>query len=424
MAREVSEGSRAANPALCLILEPNEHTNVADVVSKAHTRGYDIYIAVRDTDTEKIKRFEQLSVTGMLRFREDVSTESIRDDLTDAVRRNGYSGAIFHDPAFPLDLEGSLGKVKKTDNYAIDSVTEQPQTQEIIVGIPAYNEEIGIGSTVHRAAKHSDEVIVIDDGSHDQTTEIARAAGATVLEHETNRGKGAAIQTFFAHLSEQSFNAAVLLDGDGQHHPEEIQDVAEPVRSGTADITIGSRYLEQNGQNETPRYRRVGQKILDLLTHGSSGQKFTDTQSGFRALSPTAVEHLDLTTDGIGIESEMINSASQNGLTIEEVPIDVRYNGIDGQTYNPLRHGLSVVTFILQLVRDRHPLLFFGLPGLFLVLAGGAYGIDAILIYQTTGNFYPAKVFVSGFTTILGVLGVFAGLILNQISNMIAEVER
>jgi hypothetical protein len=148
----------------------------------------------------------------------------------------------------------------------------------------------------------------------------------------------------------------------------------------------------------------------------------TDTQSGFRAFSPQAVSELDLTTDGIGVESEMIDSAAQHDLEMDEVPIHVRYEGIDGQTYHPLRHGLTVVTFVLQLIRDRHPLLFFGVPGLILTVAGALWGIDGILIYRETGNFYPAKALVSGFVTIIGVLGMFTGLILNRISNTISQL--
>lgn len=115
----------------------------------------------------------------------------------------------------------------------------------------------------------------------------------------------------------------------------------------------------------------------------------------------------------------MIDSAAKEGLDVTERSIDVRYDGIDGQTQNPLRHGLAVVVFILQLVRDKHPLMFFGIPGLILLAVGTLYGIDGILIYRATGEFYPAKIFVSGFLTILGTLGVFLGLVLNQIGNLL-----
>lgn len=299
----------------------------------------------------------------------------------------------------------------------------QPQKTNTVVGIPAYNEEVGIGSTVLAAQQHADEVVVVDDGSSDNTVPIARASGATVIVHEENKGKGAAVQTLLDHVRQGGCDVFVILDGDGQHHPRDIPQVVSPVIEGESDLVIGSRYLDPGPENETPLYRRFGQRVLDYLTAGSSGQSFTDTQSGFRAFSPTAVERLSIKTTGMGVESEMIGDAADKGLNITEAPIDVRYEGVDGQTYSPLRHGLTVATFALQLIRDRHPLIFFGVPGAVLTLAGTLYGLDAILIYQASEVFYPGKVLVAGFTTILGVLGIFVGLILNRISNMISELK-
>jgi glycosyltransferase involved in cell wall biosynthesis len=253
---------------------------------------------------------------------------------------------------------------------------------------------------------------------------VARNAGATVVEHETNEGKGAAVQTLFQYAAPEAFDSLVLLDGDGQHVPEDIPDVIEPVINGEADIVVGSRYLESGEDDETPRYRRLGQRVLDALTMGSSRVNVTDSQSGFRALSPTAVDELSLSATSFGVESEMISEAAENGLDIQERSIDVRYDGIDGQTQNPLQHGLTVVTFILQLVRDRHPLLFFGVPGLILATVGVLYGANALFVFRDTGQFYPAKVLVSGFATILGTLSIFIGLILNRISNMFDSFDK
>ncbi|MDS0280792.1 glycosyltransferase family 2 protein [Haloarcula onubensis] len=291
-----------------------------------------------------------------------------------------------------------------------------------LVAIPAYNESTAIGSTVLSTKQFVEDVLVVDDGSSDATAQIASEAGANVIEHEENRGKGAAIQTIFEYAEETGHEAVVLIDGDGQHLPTDIPDVVDPVLADESEVVIGSRYLDA-GETETPFYRRLGQKTLDTITTGSSGTSLTDTQSGFRAFSSEAIEELSITTDGIGVESEMIDDASQKEMDITEVPIDVRYEGIDGQTYNPLRHGLAVVVFMLQLVRDKHPLLFFGLPGLALLLFGGFYGMNGMLVYQNTGVFYPAKALVAGFSTILGVLGVFAGLILNQIANMMSKTD-
>ncbi|SIR76632.1 Glycosyltransferase involved in cell wall bisynthesis [Haladaptatus litoreus] len=324
-----------------------------------------------------------------------------------------------------MTLDGMKSKttgVKKTTSADANAQSTEDEQVELLVGIPAYNEEIGIGSTILATQRYADHVVVVDDGSSDETVEIAKQAGATVLQHESNRGKGGAVKTILEFARATECDTLVLIDGDGQHKPSDIPQVTEPVTDGGADLVIGSRYLEKDPDDETPLYRRFGQRVLDMLTTGRNGANLTDTQSGFRAFSPDAIDSLRLQTDGIGVESEMIDSAVREDLTIEEASIDVRYEGIDGQTYNPLHHGLTVVTFMLQLIRDRHPLVFFGLPGLILTIAGGLYGLDAILIYQSTDIFYPAKVLVAGFTTIIGTLAIFCGLILNRISNMIDRV--
>ncbi len=162
--------------------------------------------------------------------------------------------------------------------------------------------------------------------------------------------------------------------------------------------------------------------MLDLLTLGSSGANLTDTQSGFRALSPEAVSQLNLRTNGMGVESEMISDAQDSDLRITEIPIEVRYEDVDGQTYNPLRHGLSVAVFILQLIRDRHPLLFFGIPGVIALIIGGVVAFQTAWLYQTTGAFHQWRGLISGFTILIGVLAVFCGIVLSQIQNIILKM--
>jgi glycosyltransferase involved in cell wall biosynthesis len=308
---------------------------------------------------------------------------------------------------------------ENTSNGEIESGSDTTTPPRIIVGIPAYDEAVGIGSTILAAGRYADEVVVVDDGSADNTVGIAEQAGATVIEHETNKGKGGAIRTLLKHARSVDFDVLVLIDGDGQHVPDNIPQVAGSVLSGDTDLAIGSRYLQKRENEETPRYRRFGQRTLDLLTLGSTSANLTDTQSGFRALSSEAVDALALRTNGFGIETEMIDVAIRAGLTIREEPIDVKYDGIDGQTYSPFRHGLTVVRFVLGLMRDRHPLVFFGIPGVVLIIAGVLYGLDAVYVYQITGQFYLAKVLVGSMATILGTVGVFTGLVLNSLSRLV-----
>ncbi|GAB3411252.1 glycosyltransferase family 2 protein [Haloparvum alkalitolerans] len=291
----------------------------------------------------------------------------------------------------------------------------------IVAGIPTYNEEIAIGSVVSEAQQYADEVVVVDDGSTDNTVRIAQNVGATVIKHEENKGKGGAIRTLMKYTTNiDGVDSLVILDGDGQHLPEDIPDVVEPVLEGDCDISIGSRYVEQE-ETETPLHRRFGQRVLDTLTLGSSGENLSDTQSGFRAFSPEAASSLNLQTDGMGVESEMISEAANRELKIDEVPIDVRYDGIDGQTFNPLAHGLSVAVFVTQLIRDRHPLLFFGVPALLLLGVGGALLLQTAYLYQTTAAFHQWRALISGFLVLTGIVCLFSALVLSQVKNMVSR---
>lgn len=417
-------------PAVGLQIAPQTSSDaVAGAILRAQRHGHHVFVAhERPTNDEAIEFATQLGVTVVdLSATRSTDTDTApRSEVTQAARRAGYPGVIWQaDPARQVDYEETAAELREQSAYSIDAIdaVDADTSATVIVGIPTYNEAVSIGSVVAGASQHADEVLVVDDGSTDRTAAVADAAGATVLEHETNRGKGAAVRTLFEHVRSMECDAVVLLDGDGQHNPAQIPDVVQPVLEDDADIVIGSRYLDGSNGEETPRYRRFGQRVLDLLLLGSSRTQVSDSQSGFRALAPAAIEDITLNADSYGVESDMLDAATQHGLEIVEEPIDVRYHGLDSQSQNPFRHGLAVVMFILTLVRDRHPLLFFGVPGTLLALLGVLYGIDGILIYQTTGEFYPAKVLVSGFLTILGTLGVFLGLVLSQMRNLIAEMD-
>ncbi len=153
-----------------------------------------------------------------------------------------------------------------------------------LIIIPAYNEELTIGSVVALARKYGD-VLVVDDGSSDRTSEIAQNAGAIVVKHETNMGKGAALRTGFDYALANGYDAAVCLDADGQHNPGEIPKLLEPILKDEADMVIGSRFLD-GAKKSIPLYRRLGLWILNTTTNASlnGNLKVTDSQSGFRAM--------------------------------------------------------------------------------------------------------------------------------------------
>ena len=131
--------------------------------------------------------------------------------------------------------------------------------------LPAYNEELVIGSVLLRTKQYVDRVIVVDDGSSDRTAEVAKLAGADVVRLEKNTGKAYALLLGLRRARETGCTVAVMLDADGQHDPGEIQRVAGLVSIGKADLVIGSRFLDEN--RKIPPYRQIGQKTLDLFTN-------------------------------------------------------------------------------------------------------------------------------------------------------------
>jgi len=183
-----------------------------------------------------------------------------------------------------------------------------------------------------------------------------------------------------------------------------------------ADFVIGSRFLDKEGKKEMPGYRTLGQKVLTRATNFPNGTKFTDSQSGFRCMSRKAALSLDLKEEGMGISSNMAMEASRLNLRIVEVPITCRYQGLDTSSMKPMKHGASVLSSILRVVRDEHPLLLFGVGGLILTVVGvvvGFYSIYQYISYKAL-PFIPSLVAVLLF--FLGLTSLFAGIILNALA--------
>lgn len=283
----------------------------------------------------------------------------------------------------------------------------------IIAVIPAFNEEISIGSVILKTMQYVDRVIVVDDGSSDDTATISKLAGATLLSHHTNTGKGGAIHTAFNWAIDNDVDILVILDGDGQHNPCEIPVLIAPLLSNEADMVNGSRFME--GQHEVPKYRRIGQEILTYITNQGASKKINDSQSGFRAFSSKTFGSFLFTTNGMGVESEMVQNATNAGFRIIEVPISCRYD-VQGSTFNPVKHGLTVMNFLLNEFEKKHPLFYFGMPGLISIIIGFFFGIWTIYGYTSVDQFWVGKALLTMTLILVGSLGLFAGLILNSIS--------
>src|SRR6267378_6525742 len=231
---------------------------------------------------------------------------------------------------------------------------------KILVAILAFNEGTTIGSVVLKARQFASEVIVVDDGSADDTAETAALAGAHVIQHARNLGKGVAIRSAWLYARGRAPEAFVLLDGDHQHDPDDIPRLVETVLSGKSDVVIGVRWGKTS---EMPMYRRVGKRTLDYATAaGAKNGMLTDSQCGYRAFSHHAMESLEPTEDGLSIESQLLLEAQERNLRIQEVQIDIRYD-VDGSKISAGRHGSSVLGRLVVLVSEKRPLFFFGVSG-------------------------------------------------------------
>ncbi|HIH61096.1 MAG TPA: glycosyltransferase family 2 protein [Methanobacteriales archaeon] len=285
--------------------------------------------------------------------------------------------------------------------------------------IPAYNEELTIGTIILLCREYVDEVIVVDDGSTDRTAKVAEAAGARVIRHEKNRGKGAALKTGF---KATDADVIVTLDGDGQHNPNEIPKLVRPIIDGMADIVNGSRYLSGSDKN-TPFYRRVGQKILDKATNILTRLDITDTQSGFRAFSKDTIPYFNFKEDGFAIESEMLSDAAESNLRIVEVEIGVTYD-VEGSTKHPLSHGASVLYRIIRDMELKRPLYYFTLPGVIIVVTGAILTLIFLRDYLLGKSIHMGPTILAIMLTLFGTFFMFTGIILDSMKKMIEHFQK
>ncbi|MFA5944708.1 MAG: glycosyltransferase family 2 protein [Candidatus Thermoplasmatota archaeon] len=290
----------------------------------------------------------------------------------------------------------------------------------VLCAIPCLNEEVAIGSVVLRARRHATEVVVVDDGSSDSTATVAELAGATVLRHPQNQGKGAAYSTLWRHAVINDFDALVVIDGDGQHDPDEIPLLVARLEAGD-DFVIGARWGDAT---QMPLWRRIGKRVLDYSTAAAASGgtrtnlKLTDSQSGFRGYSKAAMKSIEPEASGFGVESQLLVDAVGKGLSISEVRIHCRYD-VDGSTERPVQHATKVLNSILIQVGVVHPILTLAMPGFVSLVIGMGMGAYAGWLYTSQAIFAPGWVLLSMLAIIAGIIGIFTGLILNVLPTVV-----
>ncbi len=222
-----------------------------------------------------------------------------------------------------------------------------------IVMIPSYNEARTIGSIVRSLVRTGLDVLVIDDGSADNTERQALDNGAMVIRHKTNLGKGVSVRSGLQHiLDKMNYEWIVMMDGDGQHHPEDVPVLMGATTDKETDIVIGNRMGQTSNM---PSARYLTNKFTSWVLSKMCGQAIPDTQCGFRLLRADALRGLQLESDKYDIESEMIIQAASNGLKISSATVQTIY-GDEYSRINPLRDTIKFFQLIIKHSAGRHAL--------------------------------------------------------------------
>ncbi len=220
---------------------------------------------------------------------------------------------------------------------------------KIIAIIPAFNEESRIAAAVRDASSFVDGVVVVDDCSRDNTANAARMAGALVLRHAINRGQGAALQTAteFA-LRRLGAEIVVHFDADGQMQGSDIPAMVEPIRSGAADVVLGSRFLGK--AVDMPASRRIVNRLAQWFTVAISGIRLTDTHCGFRALSRRAAQEMTITLDRMAHASQIQDLVVVKKLRYVERPVTIVYSA---ETLAKSESSMRAFGIVKDILKDK-----------------------------------------------------------------------
>ena len=284
----------------------------------------------------------------------------------------------------------------------------------ILVCIPAFNEGKVIDKVIKDCLKFSNEVVVCDDGSMDNTYEVADSAGADVIRHEKNIGKGESLRSLFKFARHSNHDIIVTIDGDGQFIPEEIPKLVKSIKENKSDLVIGYRF---DDTTEIPNYRRFGNKMLDKMTNMVEEISVRDTQSGFRAYSRKVIDDIDFKMKGFGADAEILIDAAKKGYRLSEEKITVIYDtGTKTSTKNPISHTGEVISSLVEITAVRSPLKFMGIPGIILMIAGLYFTINVAVTFSEIGYFSVPFTLIGATCLALGLILFLMSILLFSIS--------
>lgn len=351
-------------------------------VLRAHKRGHAVFVTSRlKGDDETLETLADLGAVVLSSPSPRASLSDLHRLLSQTARERGSTGIILQTRDSPrIDYDRTAAAFEQVDYEVIaipehwNQATDYPT---VVVGIPAYNAADSIGAVVDRATAYADEVIVVDDGSHDETADRAREAGATVVVHERNRGYGGALKTIFREAVSRQAAHLVVIDADGQHDPADIPTLVETQARNNVDIVIGSRYVGER-TTKIPFVRSLGLAVINNLTNASLGKLrpsgfIRDTQSGYRSYSSYAIRSLAgdrLIGDNMAASTDILHHAHRHRLSVSEVETTISYDVENASSQGSLSHGFDLLRNIFWTIEYGRPLLILGLPGGMITLLG------------------------------------------------------
>ncbi len=284
--------------------------------------------------------------------------------------------------------------------------------------LPAYNEENTIGeiiAAIQRDIGEDVKVIVVDDGSTDSTVKVAGNAGADeIISHGVNKGLGIAFQTGINTALNMGADIIVNIDADGQFDPNDIPMLIRPIAEGKADMVTASRFLDKNLRPAMPRLKRLGNKFFTGLINWLMGQKYADTQCGFRAYSREAALRMTL-FGGHTYTQEVFLDLITKGMRIIEIPCKVKgeRNGKSRVASNVFAYGLKALFIVIRSFRDYRPLAFFGVTGFAVFFIGFIIGLVMFIRWLLIGVVSPYRslIDISMLLLIIGFLLIFLAFV-------------
>lgn len=306
-------------------------------------------------------------------------------------------------------------------------------SKKILISIPCLNEGESIRQVVENLPKTIEnisqvQVLVIDDGSTDNTATEGQAAGAHVISHGFNRGLGVAFQTTIEYALEQDFDYLVTIDGDGQFNAADISKLLSPLLLQNADFVTASRFIDKEFYPQgIPPAKFWGNQAMSWLISKLTGKKFLDVSCGFRAYSKKSLMHLNL-QGKFTYTQEVFLDLCFKGMRIAEIPVHVKYmkNRKSRMASSLVKYGFNTSKIIIRTYRDFYPLKFFWFFSLIFLLVGSAFSAITLKHYIET-TYFVGKLWaaaIGGFFIFLSIAFWLLGLVVDMLERLRLNQEK